>query len=128
MTLVEQIAQPDAEAWVIASVAGEGVTVFTFAATRSWPGWLVAYSMQVDARARTKSAACALAEDTRQAMTALPGKHWAGGVIAYVACIEGPFWLPDDEGGPRYTARYEVRAHPHPAARSRALRAAAATG
>ena len=111
-----EVAQPDAEAHVVAQLAPlPGVTCFTYAAQRDWPGWLVAYSVQVDARAGTKSAACALAERARRAMAALPAAPWPEGVISYVQPLEGPFWLPDPEDGkPRYTARYEVRAHPHP--------------
>ena len=117
MTTAPLIIQPDLEAHVWAEVGElDGVTSFVFAATHDFPDWLVAYSVQVDARARNKAAASALAEQVRQRMTRLPDADWDDGVVAYVQCTDGPFWLPDPEdGGPRYVARYEVRAHPRPA-------------
>ena len=93
MTTVEQIVQPDLEAWVWANVRHlPGVTAFTYAVVTPWPPWVVAYSVQVDARATTKQAARDLAEQVRQIITA----------------------LPDPDAAPRYVARYEIRAHPAP--------------
>jgi len=112
MTRVEQIVQPDVEAWVWANIGGPGVTSFTYAAVNEWPLWQVSYSIQADCRAKTKEAARDLAELTRQKMVGLPLVHWTGGVVTYAQPVEGPFWLPDPDGGPRYVARYDVRAHP----------------
>jgi hypothetical protein len=107
------IAHPDIEAWVWASLRGlGGVTMWCYAAERMWPNWLVAYSLQVDARAGTKQAARDRAERARQIMEWLPNLAWADGVLSYSQPVEGPFWLPDDDGQPRYVARYELRAHP----------------
>jgi hypothetical protein len=50
----------------------------------------------------------------RQIVCALPGVPWAEGVCSYVQPVEGPFWMADPDGGPRYCARYEIRAHPLP--------------
>jgi hypothetical protein len=117
MTSAQVIVQPDLEAHVWSVIGGPGVTSFCYAATHDFPDWLVAWSLQVDCRAKTKELAAALAEQTRQRMTTvLPAAPWEDGVVSYAQCIDGPFWLADPEdGGPRYVARYEVRAHPRPA-------------
>ncbi len=108
------IVQPDLEAWVWSQVKYlPGVTLFTYAAIQMWPGWVYAYSLQIDARAKTKQAARDLAEQVRQLVNSLPDRLWPDGVISYVQPVEGPFWLPDDDGVPRYCARYEIRAHPN---------------
>ena len=109
------VAQPDVEAWVWAQIRHiPGVTSFCYAAFMGWPPWLVAYSIQADARAKTKQAARDRAELVRQIITGLGSVPWPDGVVSYVQGIEGPFWLPDEDGGPRYVARYEIRAHPAP--------------
>lgn len=109
------IAQPDLEKWVVQCLEplGSGVTCFCFAANQlGLPGWLWSYSIQVDARAGRKAAARDLAELARQVMAGLTSLSWPGGVVVYSRADSGPFWLPDNDGGPRYCARYEVRAHP----------------
>lgn len=107
------IIQPDLEAWVWSNVGGlPGVTSFAYAATQMWPGWVYAHFVQVDARAKRKSAASDLAEQVRQIICALPDEDWPQGTVCYVQPVEGPFWLPDDDGLPRYCARYEIRVHP----------------
>lgn len=116
MTAAPIIVQPDLEAHVWAQVGRPGVTSFCYAATHDFPDWLVAYSIQVDCRAKTKELAAALAEQTRQRVYSLADIWWDDGVVSYVQCTDGPFWLADPEdGGPRYVARYEIRAHPRPA-------------
>jgi hypothetical protein len=108
------IVQPDLEAWVIASTRDlPGLTVFSYAATQLDPaGWLFAHFLQIDVRRDRKPAARDIAERARQRMVALPGLGWPDGVVCYCQPIEGPFYLPDDDGQPRYVARYEVRVHP----------------
>jgi hypothetical protein len=107
------VVMPDVEAWVWANISHlPGVTSFTYAAVTGWPHWLVAYSVQVDARAKTKKAARDLAEQVRQIICALPGVAWPDGALSYAQPVDGPFWLADPDGGPRYCARYELRAHP----------------
>ena len=107
------IEQPDAEALVYGALRElAGVDSFTYSANQIWPGWIMAHFVQVDARAKRKEAARQLAERARQIMTALPDRPWADGTVCYVQGVEGPFWLPDPDGSPRYTARYEVRVHP----------------
>ena len=112
MTRVEQIVQPDLEAWVWANIGGPGVTSFCYAAANVWPLWLVTYSIQVDCRAKTKQEARDLAEQTRQKLVGLPLVPWPEGVVSDSQPVEGPFWLADPDGGPRYVARYDIRAHP----------------
>jgi hypothetical protein len=107
------IVQPDLEAHVYDALKElPGVDSFAYAATPSWPGWIMAHFVQVDARAKRKAAARDLAEQARQVIAALPDRPWAEGDVCYVQGVEGPFWLPDDDGSPRYVARYEVRVHP----------------
>jgi GAF domain-containing protein len=106
------IAQPDLEAWLWSNIEQPGVTSFAYAAQVMWPGWVVAHHVQVDARARRKQAARDLAEQVRQAVMALPDVPWADGTVCYVQPTEGPFWLPDPDGHPRYVTRYEIRVHP----------------
>jgi hypothetical protein len=109
------IAQPDVEKWVVQQLEplGSTVTCFCLAAVQlGLPGWLWSYTIQVDARAGRKAAARNLAESARQVMSGLTSVPWPDGVVSYVKAEAGPFWLPDVDGGPRYCARYEVRAHP----------------
>lgn len=105
--------QPDAEAFVWQNLSGQpGITSFCYTALSLWPGWLITYSVQVDARGTTKEQARDRADQARQTMLGLPGVPWPDGVLSSVDLVEGPFWLPDPDAGPRYCARYEVRAHP----------------
>lgn len=108
------VAAPDAEAWVWANVRGlPGVTSFAYTAQQlDRLGWIIAHYVQVDARARRRAAARDAAERARRIVLALPGVPWAEGVICLAAVVEAPFYLPDDDGLPRYAARYEIRAHP----------------
>jgi hypothetical protein len=107
------IVQPDLEAHVYDALkALGGVDSFAYTAVQRWPGWIMAHFVQVDARAKRKQAARDLAEQARQILMALPDRPWADGAVCYVDAVEGPFWLPDEDGSPRYVARYEVRVHP----------------
>jgi hypothetical protein len=107
------VEQPDLEAWVWANIKGlGGVTSFSYTALTSAGGWVVAHYVQIDARAKSKKAASDLAEEARQLVAALPEVPWTEGTVCYVRAVEGPFWLPDDDGSPRYVARYEIRVHP----------------
>lgn len=107
------IGQPDIEAWVWDNISHlRGVTSFTYTATTGWPHWLYAHFLQIDCRAGRKARARDLAEQVRQIICALPDVPWPEGTVAYAQPVEGPFWLPDDDGCPRYCARYEIRVHP----------------
>jgi hypothetical protein len=112
------IAQPDLEAWVWAQISGlGGMTSFSYAAVLPWPGWIMAHFIQVDARAKRKGTARDLAERARQIIYGLADLDWPDGTVCYVQAVEGPAWLPDDDGAPRYMARYEIRVHPRRAPR-----------
>ena len=108
------VVQPDLDAHVWSQLKDiPGVTAFTYAATQQdRAGWIMAHFVQVDARLKRRGPARAAAERVRQVMTALGDVPWADGVVCYVQPVEGPFWLPDPDGFPRYVARYEVRVHP----------------
>ena len=114
MTAQPVIAQPDLEAWVWANLSDlPGVTSFCYSAAQAdMPGWIWEYSLQVDARASRKSSARQLAETARQRIIGLPAVTWAAGVVCYVEATEGPFWMPDLDGGPRYCTRWDFRVHP----------------
>lgn len=109
-----EIAAPDAEAWVHANLRDlPGVTSFAYTATQLDPaGWLISTFVQVDARRDRRTVARDSAERARRRLLALPSVAWAEGAVCLVAVVEAPFWLPDDDGQPRYVARYEVRVHP----------------
>lgn len=112
----EQIVQPDVERLVLQALEGRpGVTAWCYAAVPlPGPGrWLVAYHIQADARAGGKAAARGRAEDTAQVLAALDAVPWADGVVCSSEIIDGPFYLPDDDGQPRYVTRAEVRVRPH---------------
>jgi hypothetical protein len=113
MTAAPVIVQPDLEKWVWANVRDlGGITAFSYAAFQQWPGWVYSWSIQIDARAARKDAARDLAERARQIITGLPDVPWPEGVVCYVQPVEGPFWLPDPDGSPRYVMRVEIRVHP----------------
>jgi hypothetical protein len=117
MTTPPVIVQPDLEAWVWANIRGlsPGITSFAYAANQVFPGWVYAHFIQVDARAKRKDAARALAEQARQVIYALADTPWPDGAVSYVEPVEGPMWVPDDDGLPRYVTRYEFRVHPNSA-------------
>lgn len=119
---VPLVEQPDIEAHVWAQLADlKGVTSFAYAATQlDRLGWIMATFVQVDARHADKARARALAERVRQMIVGLADVPWPSGCVCYAQPVEGPFWLPDDDGGPRYVARYEIRAHPPRAATAHA--------
>lgn len=117
---------PDVEALAVETLEplnppkSKSVTVWCYAVTdydQPSPGWLLGVYLQVDVRARTKEAAWGRADEARRLMLALVDLSWPAGVISRVDAIEGPFWLADPDGAPRYVARYEVRVHPRAAQR-----------
>jgi hypothetical protein len=109
-----EIIAPDAEAWAWANLREvPGVTSFAYTATQlDRAGWLTSTFLQVDARARRRTAARESAEQARRRVLGLVALDWPEGVVCLVEVIEAPFWLPDDDGQPRYVARYEIRVHP----------------
>jgi hypothetical protein len=112
------IARPNVErlVWETVKPLGGAVTWAYSATEGDPPSWLFTCHVQVDIRASTRSGASARADEARRALCALPWADWPGGVIARVDVTDGPFWLPDESGAPRYVARYSLTAHPRPAA------------
>jgi hypothetical protein len=107
-------AAPDVEAWVWANLKHlPGVTSFAYSGQQiDRGGWLVSTYVQVDARSKRRAVARQTADRARLAVLGLAAADWAEGVVCLVEVVEAPFYLPDDDGLPRYAARYEVRAHP----------------
>lgn len=105
--------QPDVEAFVWAQLSIlHGVTSWTAGMLTDYPAWQIRHNIQVDSRSSNKKRARDRAFDAHYLMLGLPSLAWADGVITYVQATSGPQWMPDDDGAPRYTATYEVRAHP----------------
>ena len=111
--------RPDVEAlvWSTVRLFGGVVTWAYTTAERDLYGWLSTVNVQVDARAGRKGEAYRRADLIRRAVCALPWTDWDQGVVARVDTTEGPFWLPDVDGAPRYVARYAISVHPRPAER-----------
>jgi hypothetical protein len=106
--------QPDLEAHLWRQLEGlEGVNSWAYSVLPSWPPWVVAYSVQVDCRRGGKQTSWELAERCRRILWDLPSRPWNDGVVVYSQVIEGPAWLPDDDGAPRYMLRAEIRARPN---------------
>jgi hypothetical protein len=112
-------ARPSVELAVRHAVRPLGGTVtWCYAAADRQPrGWLAAVDVQVDTRANSKSTAWRRADACRRAVSLLPWAVTSHGVIASVDVTDGPFWLPDPDGRPRYVARFAIHAHPSRPAR-----------
>jgi hypothetical protein len=116
---VLRFARPSVELAVRHAVRDLGGTVtWCYAAADRQPrGWLAAVDVQVDVRANSKSTAWRRADACRRAVSLLPWAAQPHGVIASVDVTDGPFWLPDPDGRPRYVARYAILTHPSRPAR-----------
>ncbi|MBO0713510.1 MAG: hypothetical protein J2P59_02050 [Acidimicrobiales bacterium] len=66
----------------------------------------------VDCYGPTRQRAHEIADQSRRLIKALPWVHWDDGIITSVDTREGPRWVPDENGGPRYSARYAIGVHP----------------
>lgn len=116
---VLRFARPSVELAVRHAVRNLGGTVtWCYAAADRQPrGWLAAVDVQVDVRANSKSTAWRRADACRRAVSVLPWAAQPHGVIASVDVTDGPLWLPDPDGRPRYVARYAILTHPSRPAR-----------
>lgn len=105
---------PDVEANLWAAIGGDGsgLRLWTVDVQETTHGWVTRHTIQVDARASGKKAAHDRAWDARAAILALPGALWDDGVVLDAAVVTGPSWLPDENGAPRYVARYELAVRP----------------
>ena len=105
---------PDVEAHLTGLIEGAGVTgcrVFTVDVTALWPEWVTSHVVQVDARASDKQKAHDKAWEVARLVMASTAIE--GGTITNVGIASGPSWIPDENGAPRYVARYIFTVHPH---------------
>ena len=107
------MATVDAEAWAYSLLAPlGGVSLWSFDAGTTYPFRVQRTSIQVDVRASSKKRARDRADAALQLLLD-PSNHSANnGVVTGVDVIGGPFWLPDENGAPRYVLRVNVSAHP----------------
>ena len=104
---------PDVEAHLTEAlkVAGfTGVRVWTVDVLTGYPHWVAVHQVQIDTRASSKAAAHDRAWNV--AGTVLDAATWDDGILAAADVVSGPSWLPDENGAPRYVARYEFTVHP----------------
>lgn len=107
-------ARPDIEQLVHDRVRPLGGVITWAYAVTDGPlrGWHATTSLQVDVRAHRRAAARDRADQARRLICGLPWAVLPGVVVLFVNVADGPFWLPDSNGGPRYVARYEIGARP----------------
>lgn len=107
------LAVVDTEAWAFNLLKDlGGISVWAYDAGTVWPYRVETASLQIDVRASSKQRARDRAYEARGRLFD-PANHWhLGDVIAGVEVVAGPFWLPDDNGAPRYVLRVSVRSHP----------------
>jgi len=106
--------RPDVEllVWQTVSPLG-GVVSWAYSASEGDPpGWVSTTDIQVDTRASSRHEASLRADQARRAVCALPAANWAGGGVCRVDVTEGPLWLPDPDGAPRYVVRFAITAVP----------------
>jgi hypothetical protein len=101
----------EAHLWALLKSLG-GITVFTYDVQTSAYHWRQVHSVQVDTRAGSKKAAFDGAWAAGKLVLSLPPARWQDGVVSDAAVVSGPSWLPDENGAPRYTARYGLTVHP----------------
>lgn len=107
-------APPDIEDLVTLAVAHLGaVRAWAYTSTTRLHGILESTSVQVDARAASKARAYEVAAEARSRILALPGLAWDDGIVLRVDEVSGPFWLPDDDGVPRYVMRCTIHYRRH---------------
>jgi hypothetical protein len=104
-------AMPDAEWLVREAIRGIGGTVtWAFAVTDGQPrGWVQTSDIQVDVRAASKRAAYQRADQVRRAVASMPGTSPG---VADALVTDGPLWVPDGPGQPRYVVRFALTVHP----------------
>jgi hypothetical protein len=107
-------ARPDIEYYVWQSIRELGnVVCWTLSAGEIDPhGWATMTNIQVDASGFNRARASTLADQCRRTIKALQFQPWSDGVVCSVDCTDGPIWQPDQNGQPRYIARYSIVTHP----------------
>jgi hypothetical protein len=96
------------------TVRGLGnVICYLYSASEGDPAAVITLSyVQVDCRAATRPRAYQLADQVRRRLKAMVWEQFPEVIISAVDCTDGPRWLPDGDGAPRYIARYTVGHHP----------------
>ena len=106
---------PDVEAVAFALLKPlGGVTLWTYDVQESTYGWLTTHAIQVDVRASDKKRCHDRAWTARASLLDLAGSAVEGGYCVDVSVVSGPSWLPDENGAPRYVARYALTVRPGP--------------
>jgi hypothetical protein len=112
------IPRPDVE-WLVREVVRPlgGTVTWVYATSdggRLGPrGWASTLNVQVDVRANSKRAAYRRADEVRRAVCLLPFRSPASaGVVASADVTDGPAWMPDGVGHPRYVVRFALVARP----------------
>jgi len=108
---------PDMESHVYGMLAPlGGVTVHQYDGASIYPGRADVCNLQVDVRASSKKRARDRAYTARDLVLDLETTDWVGQplVVLAVDTVQGPAWLPEPDGAPRYVFRVAVRVHPQP--------------
>jgi len=113
MTEALDLTPPPIEAHVWSVLSGlPGVSCWLVEQQEPWPFYARTFTFQVESRGASRQSAGETAEAARVAILSLPSVPWQDGVVIGVAVVSGHSWLPDENGAPRYVARYEVTARP----------------
>lgn len=112
------LSRPDIEHFVwrlISRLSKANIILWTYGISEvdRQPGWAISTFLQVDTRGPNRERALVLADESRRLIKALPWIYWDGGIVAAVDLLDGPRWEPDQDGMPRYVARYSIVTHPH---------------
>jgi hypothetical protein len=108
---------PDMEAFAWAALKDlGGITVFQVDGGKEWPGRIDLCQLQVDVRASSKKRARDRAYAARDRILDWEAANWIGKplVVQAVDVVQGPAWLPEPDGAPRYVFRVDLRVHPQP--------------
>jgi hypothetical protein len=68
--------------------------------------------IQVDCRAANRARAYQVADQVRRTLKAFPWHDWNEAIFSEVESLDGPRWMPDENGAPRFVARYAIHHHP----------------
>lgn len=106
MTLAHELRPPDVEKMVYDLLADlGGIKVWAVDSAPYMHAIVEQTTVQVDARASSKARARDRAYDARVRLLSLPGGVWQDGIVYRVDIVQGPAWIPDDDGAPRYVLR-----------------------
>jgi hypothetical protein len=100
----------EAHLWSLVKPIG-GVRLFAVALTERAHHHIFTMTVQVDTRGSGKKEARDRAMVAAASVLGSPHAPWQYGVVTGATVVMGPRWLPDENGAPRYVARYAVTAH-----------------